>query len=67
MVFTSSASGGACDGNHNHQYSVLSASHYWKMELLPPVPWSDESAGETSDDASAIGDADDKGSVEDLD
>ena len=49
----------------NTRCSVL--PHYWKVELLPPIPWSDESAGETSDDASAIGDADDEGSVEDLD
>jgi hypothetical protein len=26
VAFTSSTSGGACDGNYNHQYLVLSTS-----------------------------------------
>lgn len=44
----------------NTRCSVL--PHYWNVDSLPPMPWSDEeSAGETLDDPDAIGDADDEG------
>ena len=37
--------------------------HYWKVESLPPIPLSDESASELSEDQ----DADDEGNFEDFD
>ena len=49
----------------NTRCSVL--PHYWKVESLPPIPWSDESASELSEDPDAIGDADDEGNFEDFD
>jgi hypothetical protein len=49
----------------NTQCLVL--PHYWKVESLPLIPWSDKSASELSEDPDAIGDADDEGNIEDFD
>jgi hypothetical protein len=42
----------------NTRCSVL--PHYWKVKLLPPVPYSDDSAGERSDEHDTIEDDEDE-------
>ena len=48
----------------NTQCLVL--PHYWKVESLPPIPWSDKSTSKTSEDPDIIWDADNEGNVEDF-